>query len=469
MLQLNPLAAMVLAAVSGLWLLSRRRWKSRAQGNPLPPGPPSKLLIGNILHVSPKQPWFKLYEYKKQYGDLVFFYGLGNNVLVLNTMEAVSDLLDKRGNIYSHRPEFTVVGELMALGQSMPLLPYGNEWRAHRKLAHVALSPGAVKQYHELQEDLAALLNKAILNKPEEFFSHYIAQVQLSILAHETMDMIGKATVPGAYLADLIPICKLLKHLPSWFPFHKEARLGRAMIDEFVTKPYEHVKHDLSVGEAKPSLTQRLLSSEKVEGLDNYEHRVKWTAGASAMYGAGGETTYSTVLLYIMLMAMHPEIQSADRLPVIADRSQMPYLPAVTKETMRWHLILPLNDVYFKGTTVLPNVWAIALESDGKYDPESFIPKRFLDSSIQPIDPNLYAFGFGRRICPGQYLAQNSLFVIMANLASAFDIFPPAEGKIEPSFGPNLVSYPEPFKCIIKPRSASKATLVESRAGQCNV
>lgn len=105
-------------------------------------------------------------------GDLVFFHGLGNNVLILNSMEAITDLLDKRGNIYSHRPIFTVVGELMALGQSMPLLPYGAEWRAHRKLAHAALSQGAVKKYHGVQEDLCALFINDVLEKPEAFFSH---------------------------------------------------------------------------------------------------------------------------------------------------------------------------------------------------------------------------------------------------------------------------------------------------------
>lgn len=50
-------------------------------------------------------------------GDLVFFYGLGNNLLVLNSMEAINDLLEKRGQIYSDRPIFTVVGELMGLNQ----------------------------------------------------------------------------------------------------------------------------------------------------------------------------------------------------------------------------------------------------------------------------------------------------------------------------------------------------------------
>lgn len=50
-------------------------------------------------------------------GDLLFFRGLGSHVLVLNSMKAINDLLDKRSSVYSNRPTFTVVGELMGLGQ----------------------------------------------------------------------------------------------------------------------------------------------------------------------------------------------------------------------------------------------------------------------------------------------------------------------------------------------------------------
>lgn len=52
------------------------------------------------------------------------------------------------------------------------MLAYNDEWRLQRKLAHAALGPGAVKKYHDVQEDLAALLAKQLLDAPTEFFSH---------------------------------------------------------------------------------------------------------------------------------------------------------------------------------------------------------------------------------------------------------------------------------------------------------
>lgn len=56
------------------------------------------------------------------------------------------------------------------------------------------------------------------------------------------MFMVSEGTVPGAFLCDLIPA---MKHLPSWLPFQKKARIGRAMIDKLVDRPFEHVQEEM--------------------------------------------------------------------------------------------------------------------------------------------------------------------------------------------------------------------------------
>ncbi|EJF59311.1 cytochrome P450 [Dichomitus squalens LYAD-421 SS1] len=469
-----------------------------------PPGPPAKPLVGNILDVSPQGAWIKFTRYKEVYGDLVFFHGLGNNILVLNSMKAINDLLEKKGSIYSDRPSFTVVGELMGLGQSMPLLPAREEWRAHRKLAYTALNATAVKRYHTIQEDLAAILSKQILDTPQDFFSHVrltAGRIILSVTyglsvstadseyishAEDTMHMISKATVPGAFLADLLP---WMKHLPSWVPFQQEAKQGREMIERLVTKPFEHVKREMAAGTAPQSLTQDLLSMDAADRTTS-EHQIKWTTGA--LYGAGGETTYSTVLTCLMAMALHPdklrkaqaeldEIVGTERMPKISDKVNLPYVNAVIKETMRWHPALPLSiarctsddDVYEgydipKGTIVMPNVWSIAFAKIGPYDPSEFVPERFLETTgAAPIDPmTSWAFGFARRICPGKALGENSVFILIATLLAMFDIAPPDDAELKVAFSKGLVSYPQPFKCKLTPRSASKAAQIVWRASQ---
>jgi hypothetical protein len=46
---------------------------------------------------------------------------------------------------------------------------YGQEWRQSRALAHTALNVNAVKKYHYMQEDVAALFARDLLDEPEQF------------------------------------------------------------------------------------------------------------------------------------------------------------------------------------------------------------------------------------------------------------------------------------------------------------
>jgi hypothetical protein len=48
-------------------------------------------------------------------GDMVYFHGFGNSILVLNNYNTMIDLLVKKGNQYCSRPYFIVACELMDL------------------------------------------------------------------------------------------------------------------------------------------------------------------------------------------------------------------------------------------------------------------------------------------------------------------------------------------------------------------
>ncbi|KAG6855594.1 hypothetical protein H0H87_000402 [Tephrocybe sp. NHM501043] len=260
-----------------------------------PPGPPSRPLIGNLHWVKAHGAWRDLTGLKEIYGDLIFFHGLGTRILVLNNLETIEDLLDKRATTYSDRPVFTVVSELMGLGQSMGLLPYGKDWRTMRKMAHSSLRLSAIKKYCGIQEDLSALLNLSLLDDPNNFYEHVrlaAGRIVLAITygipvidadhqyirqAEETMDIIGKSMFPGAYICDLLPF---LKHSPAWLPFQLKAAYGKMMIDTSVTAPLEHVKRRMAEGSALPSLARDLLQDDTIQDRKALEHNVKWTAGS---------------------------------------------------------------------------------------------------------------------------------------------------------------------------------------------
>lgn len=73
-----------------------------------PPGPPTLPLIGN-LHLMPKEKaHLQFQKWAEEYGP-VYSLVLGTKVMVvLNTDQAVKDLLDKRSGIYSSRPDMYV-------------------------------------------------------------------------------------------------------------------------------------------------------------------------------------------------------------------------------------------------------------------------------------------------------------------------------------------------------------------------
>jgi len=281
-----------------------------------------------------------------------------------------------------------------------------------------------------------------------------------------------------------------VKHIPTWMPFHwrKEAERGRKAVRRTVELPYFAVKKMFSENSAPPSFTMDLLSL----GINDLKSEEQAMLAASAMYGAGTETTFATSLTFVLAMAMNQDIQKkaqleidsiigTDRLPTIADAPQLPYTMAVIKETMRWHPSVPISvprqtseDDVFRGyhipknTMVIPNVWAI---SQNTSNPNQFNPDRFLyqNDSLNMIDPSKWIFGIGRRICPGRYLAENSLIAIICGILSAFDILPLQNEPIHPKFSPKHISFPEVFPCQIQPRSHGKVELIYSHSAEAKV
>jgi cytochrome P450 len=160
-------------------------------------------------------------------------------------------------------------------------------------------------------------------------------------------------------------------------------------------------------------------------------------------------------------MLLHPEIQRSAQaeidevlgshcLPKVDDRPRLPYTEALIKEILRWGTVSPLalphstavDDEVFgykipKDCVVIPNIWAM-LHDDSVYpSPFKFDPTRFMGEKQQP-DPKALAFGRGRRVCPGQHIAETSVFIQVASVLATFDIlrevedcYPKAEAEVE--------------------------------------
>ncbi|KAG9083585.1 hypothetical protein FS749_005916 [Ceratobasidium sp. UAMH 11750] len=174
-------------------------------------------------------------------------------------------------------------------------------------------------------------------------------------------------------------------------------------------------------------------------------------------------------------MALHPEtakivqaeidsVVGRARIPELSDREALPFLEAVLQEVMRLCTVAPLG---------------MAMLRDPKHylSPNTFDPTRFLKANPDP-DPRKYIFGFGRRVCPGPHVANNSTWIMCAGVLSVFDIHasPELAAKVDALggrqserlyelFASSGVSDPLPFSASFIQRDAAAAALIESLDG----
>lgn len=109
-------------------------------------------------------------------GDVSSATMLGQRIVVLNSVQAAVDLLEKRGSIYSDRPVMTMAGELMTWGELLVFSPYGSRFRDIRRFFHRYVgSRGQLEKmapFHDLQEAETSRFLTRLLHDPENFVDH---------------------------------------------------------------------------------------------------------------------------------------------------------------------------------------------------------------------------------------------------------------------------------------------------------
>ncbi|KAK0185198.1 cytochrome P450 [Armillaria mellea] len=476
---------------------------------PLPPGPNRLPLIGNLWNVprGVDHPWRTYAKWATTYGDIFYLDIPGNPTVVINSAQAAEDLFEKRSGNYSDRPDFTML-KLAGWDINLAFMRYSNRWRTHRRMFHQYFQPRAVPAYYPVQLKATSALLKQLLISPDEFAYHIRHHagsiimktvygydvdpngdrfVELVDRAQEGIHAVGNV---GTFIVDYIPS---LKYLPPWMPGAKFLRLARAWrkdVEEMAEDPFKYTTELMARGFAPPSLVSENLT--KTETLENPTHLEIVRNTAAVAFSAGADTTVSAILSAILAFILYPDIQAkaqaevdavighGTRLPNFDDRPQLPYIDAIVLEVLRWNPVVPLGvahrsmkeDVYRgyhipAGTTVIGNAWAMLHDEKYYPNPMVFDPDRFIPQDGKKTQPEpTVAFGFGRRICPGRYLAINSAWIAITSMAStlSFSKAVDSQGRvIEPSstYTSKFVSFPLPFECRIKARSAAAQALLD--------
>ncbi|KAJ7782203.1 cytochrome P450 [Mycena olivaceomarginata] len=452
----------------------------------LPPGPPGDPLVGHLLRMPATESALIFHEWSKTYGEVMHLEVLGRTMIILDSYRAAVDLLDKRGSIYSDRPKF-IVYELVGWKPALAFLQYGKQYNKHRQMHQSYLSRHKAEDFKSMQTQEARTLVRNLIestpDKYEKFLSRFATGIITQIVAGHRItsnddpylrlsDMIAQAITemgpPGGSPLDFFPI---LQHFPPWFPGAHHVgvvRAWRSTMQELYDYPLYTVKRQQKVGEALPSFI--LAQLEQTAQSEDDDEDLK---GAAAAMFAAGESTAKA----------QKEIDSVVgdlRLPDFKDRENLPFVECILQETLRWNPALPLgvphrvmeDDVYRgmfipKGSLVFANIRGMSLDEAVYSDPKSFFPERFLPKPAGKGEPHFsnVAFGFGRRICSGQYVADNSVWIAIASILASSNISNALDenGHVivpESKFTDGLVNHPKDTRCIISPRSSGAKALI---------
>ncbi|KAG8795511.1 hypothetical protein FRC12_013310 [Ceratobasidium sp. 428] len=262
---------------------------------PFPPGPPSRPVIGQLLSMPQQSEHLVFTEIGKQVGsDIISLSFFGTTVIVLNSAEAATEILDKRANIYSNRevPPMLASPLLMNLQDFFVFMNPTERWRRYRRLIHSRLNKQSIAAFHAPQEHQAKLLLQRLLDsspyltnsdKLDDEFNRTIASTAFDLVYGyplETaqdpfltdtkilMDNIMKAAMPSNFLVNAFP---WLAYVPTWAPgaqWKKTALEWRDQKDELTDSIYNWTKERANAGADECSLIASALKDCQQAGYD---------------------------------------------------------------------------------------------------------------------------------------------------------------------------------------------------------
>ncbi|OAX31873.1 cytochrome P450 [Rhizopogon vinicolor AM-OR11-026] len=443
------------ACLGAVGIITQAYLPRSESGFPLPPSPPTWRIRGHFL--PPHDSFLTIAGWIEEYGPLITIRSGTEKIVIIGRYKAAVDIMEKQGGTLADRPRMIAAGEMLSGGLSIGFVHTGDRLRRMRRALHTHLQPKAVEEYQPLQMTHAKKTVLSILDDPHNFRNHtetYAATISMKIAygkdkitsatdpdareAREGLHRVAKVLRPGAYLVDSIP---WLKYLP-WYG--RELKRGFESTRGLHMRQLNHVRQQIqSNTDVGPSFAKYILENGHSYGITEIE--AAFLAGA--FFVAGSTTTSWTICTVIMAAACFPEEQAKvqaeldsvigkHRAPTFSDQQSLPRLQAFISEALRWRPLTPdgmphrtTKDVIWAnycipaGTTVSGNHWAISRDPEVFPEPHTFKPQRWIDDQGSLRDDiKFFPYGFGRRVCPGQHVANRSVFINSLLILWAFQL-----------------------------------------------
>ncbi|NXW56369.1 CP2DE protein, partial [Eurystomus gularis] len=450
-------------------------------------------------------------QLRKKYGNVFSLQNCWTNVVVLNGYKAVKEALVHRSEDFADRPYLPVYEHFgyrkntegkapdISCSSIIPgivVARYGHIWKELRKFTLTTLRNfGMGKKSLEEQVteeagflcsainsekgrpfDLRFLVNNAVCNMIctivyGERFNY--GDETFKKLLHLFENFLNEDT---GFLTQLLNVVPVLLRIPGLsqklFP---EQKAYMDFIDVLINKHMETWNPAYVRDFTDAFLKEMEKGKVAEENGFNYNNLRLVTAD---LFGAGSETTSTTLRWAFLYMLLHPEIQNKvhaeidkvigrERSPTMMDQVNMPYTNAVIHEVQRYGDIIPIGLPHMtyrdtelqgffipKGTTVITNLSSVLKDETVWEKPNEFYPEHFLDANGRFVKPEAFLpFSAGRRACLGEQLARMELFIFFTTLMQKFTfVLPEDQPRPQEDGYFALTNSPRPYLLRAVPR-----------------
>ncbi|XP_076301481.1 methyl farnesoate epoxidase [Lasioglossum baleicum] len=435
-----------------------------------PPGPRGFPIVGNIFQIAKLARKEKLFSdvwnrLAEKYGPVCSIkLGIQAPTIIVSGKDAITEMLNKPE--FDGRPnEFIFKYRCGGKPQGI-IFTDSDIWHSQRRFAVRTLRQfglGKHSMEHILQQDASTLTNMLIQlttdGKPINIYSFVCTAIfsHVWFILEGTKFDVGNETPQLkeaiSVLKDLLKGSNIFGGIVSYLPFlrHFFPRLTgytlfqerQKRIDKFLADVITRHKNEQQFGERTNFVDSYLeeIDIQRKKSPDSFftENQLKYAL--KDLFAASVDTTDNMIGFIIVYLVVYRDVQlkvqdeidvtiGRDICPSVSDKNRLPYLNAVLTEVSRLANITPtsiphraLSDSNLLGyeikrnCTLLANYKSVHLDKEHWGDPEVFRPERFINQEGQFVDdPWVMPFGIGRRKCPGEIVAKNTVFLFVACL-----------------------------------------------------
>ena len=432
------------------------------------PGPRGTLLFGNARQVDSMQFHLTLERWAREFGPLCRVRFGRIRALIVSDPVMIGAMLRERPDVYRRTSRSAkIFSEILTTGV---FNSEGEDWKRQRKLVMRALTPEVIRNFFPTLNSLTHRLllrwqTAAAEGRPVNVLRDLKAwtlDVTIAIAMGQDINTLEHDDNPLQRDVEHIfnRVARRLTAPISYWRYFKlpadraldacAARIEKA-VTGFIAETRRRIDENPGLRAKPTNLLEAFVAARDEAGSEFTDRHV--LGNALTMVFAGEDTTSNTIAWLMNFVARDADVAAriaAESDAVLGARTvldeigaldRFPYIDACVDEAMRMKPVAPflgletnqdmvVGDVRLEKGTPIMVITRLAGRSEEDFpQAEEFRPERWLqDKSAHKHavggDPGrkLFPFGGGPRFCPGRYLAQAEIKVVMSMVAKNFTL-----------------------------------------------